>query len=302
MSEVFICRSENAASFDPQKAAAQLSALSRIRIGVDLGYCDSLGSSRGGIFPFADIDLAQMQRIVKNHGLVDFDVLAVSSFPRLDRPGAVVLDMDMTSVQIEGIDEIARRFKVYYAVADITAQAMRGEIDFATSLRRRVSMLRHCPARVLEEVRNAMPETAGLDLLMHCAAEASWKKGICSGGFVQIISKLEQKYHLDMVRANSFDIQNDELTGELDGAVVDAESKREGIIALRERFSLDPAQVVVLGDGANDLKMIEEAGLGIAYHAKPLVQERAPCALNHSDLSAVALLLRLASRREQAHL
>lgn len=112
---------------------------------------------------------------------------------------------------------------------------------------------------------------------------------------MQLISVLQKKYALDMVCANSLEIRDGILTGQVDSEIVDAMAKRLGVLRLASENSVSKEQIIVLGDGANDLLMIEEAGLGIAYHAKPLVRQKAPFALNYSSLAAVALLLKLNS-------
>ena len=225
----------------------------------------------------------------------DFDVFAANSFPTLKEKGEICLDMDMTSVQIEGIDEIARRLNVFDKVSEITSKAMHGGLDFAQSLTLRVSMLKDGSASVIEDVKKIMRETDGLDVLMQTVSKASWVKGICSGGFEQLICVLEKKYNLDMVCANSLEIKDGKLTGKVDKRIVDAEVKKEGVRKLQQEHNIKDSQIIVLGDGANDLKMIEVAALGIAYHAKPLVQKTAPFSINYSDLTAVALLLELNS-------
>ncbi len=226
-------------------------------------------------------------------GLFDFDVWCADTFPTLRQKGQICLDMDMTSVQIEGIDEIARRLGVFNKVADITNKAMMGGLDFAQSLTMRVAMLEGGKASVIEDVKKIMKETDGLDVLMECVSEHHWVKGICSGGFEQLICVLEKKYNLDLVCANSLEIVDGKLTGKVDKRIVDADVKQEGVMELQKRENIPSSQIIVLGDGANDLRMIECAGLGIAYHAKPLVQKLAPHCINHSDLTAVALLLKL---------
>lgn len=225
----------------------------------------------------------------------DFDVWANKNFPTLKKKGQVCLDMDMTSVQIEGIDEIARRLNVFDKVSEITSKAMNGGLDFAQSLTLRVSMLKDGDASVIEDVKKIMTETDGLDVLMKTVSDNGWVKGICSGGFEQLICVLEKKYNLDMVCANSLEIKDDRLTGKVDKRIVDAAVKREGVFELQKKAGIDQDQIIVLGDGANDLKMIEVAALGIAYHAKPLVQQTAPFSINYSDLTAVALLLEMMS-------
>lgn len=287
--KVFIAK--ESADFDPLKAASSLPEL-----GLGLISQGELQGVRGALFEgVAAGDLKELKASA-NEGALGFDLMiSERGFPVLGKTGAVVLDMDMTSVQIEGIDEIARRVGVYDKVAEITSQAMHGGLDFATSLTRRVSMLKDGDAAVIEDVKKIMRETDGLDALMQTATSHNWKKGICSGGFVQLICVLEQKYGLDMVRANSLEVRDGKLTGRVDRAIVDAEAKRRGVLDLMQEHGISKAQTVVLGDGANDLKMIFEAGMGIAYHAKPLVRAQAPFALNHSSLAAVALLLKLNS-------
>lgn len=235
-------------------------------------------------------------RIVNLEEKYDFDILALKSIPNLNKPGIAVLDMDMTSVQIEGIDEIARALKVFDKVAAITSKAMHGGLDFASSLRERVSMLKDGNADVICKVKEIMTETAGLDNLMAVTAENKWARGICSGGFVQLIEVLERKYNLEMVCANSLEIAAGKFTGRVVGDIVDAEAKRKGVLSLMSEYHVDKSQVIVLGDGANDLQMLSEAGVGIAYHAKPKVKAQAQCALNKSDLNAVVLLLKLAAK------
>ncbi len=288
MSLVFACRKDPA--FNPKES------LEKVLGSAELLREGSLGGHRAAIFK-SDSPRLEDAEFMKSarEGDLGFDLIAAPSFPTLKRPGAIALDMDMTSVQIEGIDEIARRVGVYDEVAAITAGAMRGGLDFATSLRKRVAMLKGGRASVIDDVKKIMTETDGLDALMRAADQGSWKKGICSGGFTQLICVLERKYGLDMVRANTLGIEDGALTGEVVGAITDAKAKAQGVRDLIAMAGADQKNSIVLGDGANDLMMIDEAGLGIAYHAKPLVRQKAPAALNHSDLTAVALLLTLSS-------
>ena len=172
---------------------------------------------------------------------------------------------------------------------------MHGGMDFSESLKLRVALLEGGPVSVIEDVKKIMTETDGLDVLMNTVSEHNWAKAICSGGFEQLICVLEKKYNLDMVWANSLEIKEGRLTGRVDKRIVDADVKLEGVMELKKRENIDDSQIIVLGDGANDLKMIDGAALGIAYHAKPIVQKMAPACINHSDLTAVALLLILNS-------
>ena len=291
MSLIYIVKKD--ANFNVDEAIAKVSETT----GLTLTKINS-GSLNAHIAVLCKTDAVNAHELCKQAVLdhkFDFDVFASNSFPTLKEKGEICLDMDMTSVQIEGIDEIARRLNVFDKVSEITSKAMHGGLDFAQSLTLRVSMLKDGNASVIEDVKKIMRETDGLDVLMHTVSKASWVKGICSGGFEQLICVLEKKYNLDMVCANSLEIVDGKLTGKVDKRIVDAEVKKEGVRKLQQEHNIKDSQIIVLGDGANDLKMIEVAALGIAYHAKPLVQKTAPFSINYSDLTAVALLLELNS-------
>lgn len=221
----------------------------------------------------------------------DYDAFLVENPPKLNEPGILVMDMDMTSVQIEGIDEIARALGKFDEISRITHEAMQGNMDFNASLKRRVSLLRGGDASVLDKVKSIMTETKGLDVLINTLKNHSWGVGIASGGFTQLISVLEDKYKLDMVRANTLSIKNGKFTGRVVGSIVNAEVKAQALIEFRGSFDVPFSQTICIGDGANDLKMISVAGLGVAYHAKHKVQEKVPVLLNHSNLMAIAAML-----------
>ena len=291
MSLIYIVKKD--ANFNVDEAIAKVSETT----GLTLTKINS-GSLNAHIAVLCKTDAVNAHELCKQAVLdhkFDFDVFASNSFPTLKEKGEICLDMDMTSVQIEGIDEIARRLNVFDKVSEITSKAMHGGLDFAQSLTLRVSMLKDGNASAIEDVKKIMRETDGLDVLMQTVSKASWVKGICSGGFEQLICVLEKKYNLDMVCANSLEIVDGKLTGKVDKRIVDAEVKKEGVRKLQQEHNIKDSQIIVLGDGANDLKMIEVAALGIAYHAKPLVQKTAPFSINYSDLTAVALLLELNS-------
>ena len=291
MSLIYIVKKD--ANFNVDEAIAKVSETT----GLTLTKINS-GSLNAHIAVLCKTDAVNAHELCKQAVLdhkFDFDVFASNSFPTLKEKGEICLDMDMTSVQIEGIDEIARRLNVFDKVSEITSKAMHGGLDFAQSLTLRVSMLKDGKASVIEDVKKIMRETDGLDVLMQTVSKASWVKGICSGGFEQLICVLEKKYNLDMVCANSLEIVDGKLTGKVDKRIVDAEVKKEGVRKLQQEHNIKDSQIIVLGDGANDLKMSEVAALGIAYHAKPLVQKTAPFSINYSDLTAVALLLELNS-------
>ncbi|MCR5536594.1 MAG: phosphoserine phosphatase SerB [Succinivibrio sp.] len=283
-----------AAEFDLQEAATQLSEI--IGLPLKLLGQSKLNDHLGALYACEGGDPLSLNRLCRTAGL-PFDAWILPQLPALAQPGILVLDMDMTSVQIEGIDEIARRLGVFEQVSQITHQAMQGGLDFASSLRKRVALLKGGSGQVIPEVKKIMQETGGLEALLQLTLQHGWTRGICSGGFVQLIEVLEQKYQLQLVHANCLGFDEDgRFSGEVVGTIVDAQGKAEAVRELKAQLQVPLSQVIVLGDGANDLKMIEEAGLGIAYHAKPIVVEKAPYALRCSDLSAVALLLTLAEQ------
>lgn len=230
------------------------------------------------------------------------DVLFSEQFPCFNEhnqlSGALVMDMDMTSVQIEGIDEIARCLNVFDQVAAITSEAMHGKLDFAQSLTRRVALLEGGNANeVLPKVKEIMVETDGLsELLNYCNTikqKQEFKTCIASGGFHELIHVLKDRYGLDVVRANSLEINEQGMfTGKVASSIVDAQAKADLVKELIAG-GIKKERIIVLGDGANDLKMIEQGGLGIAYHAKPKVQNEARNVLNIGTLAAVCALLTL---------
>lgn len=232
------------------------------------------------------------------------DVFFSEAFPCFNethkQSGALVMDMDMTSVQIEGIDEIARCLGVYNKVAEITFEAMNGKLDFNQSLTRRVALLEDGDAiNTLAKVKEIMVETDGLGtLLNYCNTlkkDFGFKTCIASGGFHELICVLEEKYGLDHVRANRFEIKDGKFTGHTVGQIVNGQGKAALIVELKAS-GINKNNIISLGDGANDLLMMNEAGLGIAYHAKPKVQEQARNAMNVGDLSSVSALMQMTNQ------
>jgi len=206
--------------------------------------------------------------------------------------GLVVMDMDSTLVTIECIDEIADMQGLKPQVAAITAAAMRGEIDFAESLRRRVALLEgldeHALQRVYDERLRLSP---GAETLLESLQTHGIKTLLVSGGFVFFTERLKARLGLDYTRANTLEIANGKLTGRVLGKIFDAQGKADWLVKIREELSLKPEQVIAMGDGANDLKMMAQAGISIAYHAKPVVREQASYALNFVGLDGLVNLL-----------
>lgn len=261
------------------------------------------GCRYGHIFSFDKLNIKKEQVREVRLKLKEFlskldlecDVLLLSKIPSLKERGILIMDMDMTTVQIEGIDEIARVLGVYDEVAAITANAMQGHLDFASSLKLRVAKLKsqESASLVLNQVKSIMQRTQGLEVLLPMLKSRSWVRGIASGGFTQLISEIDKEYGLEVIKANTLEIIDDKFTGKVVGEIVDAKGKRQALLQALADFKINTLQSIVIGDGANDLQMIKEASLGIAYHAKPKVVQEAEYALSYSNLAAVWLLLEL---------
>ncbi|MDD5300854.1 MAG: phosphoserine phosphatase SerB [Gallionella sp.] len=206
--------------------------------------------------------------------------------------GLLVMDMDSTLITIECIDEIADMQGLKPQVAAITESAMRGEIDFAESLRRRVALLEgldeHALQRVYDERLRLSP---GAEIMLAALHAQGIKIMLVSGGFVFFTERLKPRLGLDFTHANTLEIVGGKLTGKVLGKIFDAQGKADWLVKIREELGLKPEQVIAMGDGANDLKMMAQAGVSIAYHAKPVVREQATYALNFVGLDGLVNLL-----------
>jgi phosphoserine phosphatase len=214
-----------------------------------------------------------------------------------------VFDMDSTLIQQEVIDEIARKIGVEDSVSRITARAMNGELDFTASLRERVGLLKGVPATVFEELRGVISLTPGAQDLIKALKRLGFKTAVLSGGFTPLTDWLAGELGLDHSYANHLVVSDDRmsLTGEVTGEIVNAEKKREHVLAIAEKEGILLEQSLVVGDGANDLSMMSVAGLGVAFNAKPKVQLAAPAKLNSGSLMDVLYLLGF-SKEEQEEL
>lgn len=227
-------------------------------------------------------------RLAHDAGL---DVVPLGKIPHLRSPGLLVMDMDSTAIQIECIDEIAKLAGTGEMVAEVTERAMRGELDFTASLRQRVGTLKGADANILQQVREKLPLMPGLTQLVLKLESLGWKVAIASGGFTFFADYLRDKLHLTAAVANQLEIMDGKLTGEVIGDIVDAQYKAQTLKKLAEQYEIPHAQTVAIGDGANDLPMIKAAGLGIAFHAKPKVNEKSEVTIRHADLMGVFCIL-----------
>lgn len=215
----------------------------------------------------------------------------VEQTPCIDEPGLLVMDMDSTVIQIECIDEIAKLAGLGEKVSAVTERAMRGELDFAESLRSRVGCLNGVAVSQLAKIRNGIPLMPGLQNLLSVLKANGWKVAIASGGFTYFAEYLEQRLGLDASRANVLAQVEGRLTGTVVGDIVDAQVKAQTVLALAEQWGIPMRQTVAMGDGANDLKMMGVAALGVAFEAKPIVNEQADVAIRFSGLDAMLAYL-----------
>jgi phosphoserine phosphatase len=202
-----------------------------------------------------------------------------------------VMDMDSTLITIECIDEIADMQGLKPQVAAITAAAMRGELDFPASLRRRVALLNGLGADALQRVyEERLRLSPGADVMLAKFRQLGIRTLLLSGGFTFFTERLKQRLGLDYTRSNTLEIKDGKLTGQVVGDIVDADVKRTALLQVRDELKIDAAQIIALGDGANDLKFMAEAGVSVAYHAKPVVRAQATHALNYVGLDGVLTL------------
>ena len=199
--------------------------------------------------------------------------------------------MDSTLVQTEVIDELAMRAGVGDQVKEITELAMQGKIDFSESFKQRVKLLKGLDASVMQEIAENLPITEGLDRLISVLKKVGFKIAVLSGGFTYFGNYLKEKYQLDYMYANELEIKDGKLTGNYIGDIVDAKRKAELLKLIAQVEKVDIRQTVAVGDGANDLLMLEAAGLGIAFHAKPKVIETAEQSLSSVGIDGILYFL-----------
>ncbi len=212
------------------------------------------------------------------------EVVCLTAPVLLSEPGLLVMDMDSTAIQIECIDEIAALAGVGEQVAAVTKRAMNGELDFASSLRERVATLKGANADILAQVLAEIPLMPGLTELVATLLARNWKVMIASGGFTYFTQALREQLALTATFANELSIVDGRLTGEVLGDIVDANRKAQVVIEQSAKYQIRQSQTVAIGDGANDLPMLAVAGLGVAFHAKAVVQAKAKVAIAKGSL------------------
>lgn len=205
--------------------------------------------------------------------------------------GLLVMDVDGTLIQQEGIDLLAQEAGVGQKVAEITAQAMNGELDFKASLQARIALLKGLEASIFPKIIEQMDVTPGAKTLITELHQRGYKVGLVSGGFHEVIDPIARSLGIDLVRANRLEVSDGRLTGEVLGEIVTPEMKKDSLLTWARENHIPRSQTIAMGDGANDLPMIETAGIGIAFMAKPIVAERAPYRIETSDLSLVLEIL-----------
>jgi phosphoserine phosphatase len=204
----------------------------------------------------------------------------------------VAMDMDSTLITIECIDEIADMQGLKPQVSEITEAAMRGELDFAASLTRRVALLKGLDAAALERVyAERLQISPGGEAMLAAVKAAGMKTLLVSGGFTFFTERLKERLGLDFTHANVLEVEDGKLTGRVVGGIVDAEEKMRTVQRVCAQIGADTRQAIVMGDGANDLKMMSIAGLSVAFRAKPVVQAQASVALNFSGLDGLLTIL-----------
>jgi phosphoserine phosphatase len=218
----------------------------------------------------------------------ELDFAFVEQTAQLADFGLVAMDMDSTLLAVESIDEIADMHGVKPQVSEITLRTMRGEIIFAESLKQRTALLQGLDQEALQHVYNERIRLSpGAEKMLQRMKSAGVRTMVISGGFTFFTDKIKTKLGFDYAAANTLEIAEGKLTGKVLGEIIGAQGKADVLRRVCEELGLKRDQVIAIGDGANDLKMLAEAGISIAYHAKPIVQEQATYAINHVGLDGV---------------
>ncbi len=247
----------------------------------------------GLVFPLSGaLSESEQQLVMSIATRYGIDLSITANAPTLAQPGLLVMDMDSTVIACECIDEIAKLAGVGEAVSEVTERAMRGELDFAESLRSRVACLKGLPVETLQQIKHRLPIMPGLVRLLNVLQQKGWRTAIASGGFTYFADHLRQRFGLDDAVANVLALEGNTLNGEVEGRIVDANVKAETVSSLAQKWQISPQQTVAMGDGANDLVMMNTAKLGVAFKAKPIVQQQADTNIQWGGLDTALMYLR----------
>ena len=240
---------------------------------------------------FRLLNVEQNKDIAPYCANASLDYAFVDGTKQLSNFGLIAMDMDSTLLAIETIDEIADMHNIKPQVASITLSTMRGEIGFAESLKRRTALLEGLHQDALQKVYDERVRlNPGAEKMLKCVKTAGLKTMVISGGFTFFTDRIKTKLGLNYSAANTIEISDNRITGKVTGKIIDAGGKAEVLRHVRDELGLKREQIIAIGDGANDLKMMAEAGMSIAYHAKPIVQEKATYRINHVGLDGVVNL------------
>ena len=239
----------------------------------------------------------RLREAIRREGIAEYcaevglDFAFMDQDARLTDFGLVAMDMDSTLVSIESIDEIADLKGVKPQVAEITACTMRGEIDFAESLTRRTALLQGLDQSALQQVYDErLKLNPGAERMLQKMKSSGIRTLLISGGFTFFTDRLRERLGIDYSAANTLEIVDGKITGKVLGEIIGAQGKADVLTRVTDELGLKRSQVIAIGDGANDLKMLAGAGISIAYHAKPIVQQEATYSFNHIGLDGVVNL------------
>lgn len=211
--------------------------------------------------------------------------------PNMRGPGMVVFDMDSTLIAMESIDAIAEAAGHGEEVAAVTEAAMRGELDFQQALEQRVGKLKDVSEQVIVDMCSSLPWTPGIDKLINWFKEHRWRVVIVSGGFTWFADEAARRFNADHVVCNQLEVDGGKLTGKTIGPIVDAKVKQQTLLSLMQTWHFSLRQVVAIGDGANDIDMLQASGTGISYQGKEALKKIADFCLDTPDISEVIRIL-----------
>lgn len=251
-------------------------------------------------FSIGDDSLSALQKSLNGLFSKSLDAVLHPASLHWSQYKLIVLDLDSTLVTCEGIDELAKMMGIGEKVAEITSSAMRGEIDFQQSFRKRVALLRGLEFERVLDFAKTVEVTAGATLLLRTLKSAGYKTAIATGGFDLIASRLQRELCIDDFCANTLEVADGRLTGEVKTTIIDGAGKAEFVSRLAKQQGIALSEVIVVGDGANDIPMMQLAGLSIAFHGKPKVQEAATCAVRNGGLDALLYILQLDGKEVSA--